>query len=185
MEDHHHHHRHHHHHHHHHQQQQNHHHQQHQHQHHFAVNDLRQVVNAPRTSHNTFPSMPPHPTAELFPGHRNLAPLPTPQHHQQHYEVMMFGRDIMPPSLHDFTSTPHDPAAAAAAAAPTMALPTPPAFDAEGAACIAGDPSTGRWPRQETLTLLEIRSRLDPKFKEANHKGPLWDEVSRYNIHSF
>ncbi|XP_059667487.1 trihelix transcription factor PTL [Cornus florida] len=38
----------------------------------------------------------------------------------------------------------------------------------------------GRWPRQETLTLLEIRSRLDPKFKEANHqKGPLWDEISR------
>ncbi|XP_020876095.1 trihelix transcription factor PTL isoform X2 [Arabidopsis lyrata subsp. lyrata] len=38
---------------------------------------------------------------------------------------------------------------------------------------------TGRWPRQETLTLLEIRSRLDHKFKEANQKGPLWDEVSR------
>ncbi|XP_073156876.1 trihelix transcription factor PTL-like isoform X2 [Henckelia pumila] len=37
----------------------------------------------------------------------------------------------------------------------------------------------GRWPRQETLTLLEIRSRLDSKFKEANQKGPLWDEVSR------
>lgn len=36
-----------------------------------------------------------------------------------------------------------------------------------------------RWPRQETLTLLEIRIRLDPKFKEANQKGPLWDEVSR------
>ncbi|XP_010543461.1 PREDICTED: trihelix transcription factor PTL [Tarenaya hassleriana] len=38
---------------------------------------------------------------------------------------------------------------------------------------------SGRWPRQETLTLLEIRSRLDHKFKEANQKGPLWDEVSR------
>ncbi|KAJ8641290.1 hypothetical protein MRB53_017984 [Persea americana] len=37
----------------------------------------------------------------------------------------------------------------------------------------------GRWPRQETLTLLEVRSLLDHKFKEANHKGPLWDEVSR------
>lgn len=37
-----------------------------------------------------------------------------------------------------------------------------------------------RWPRQETLTLLEIRSRLDSKFKEANQKKPLWDEVSRY-----
>lgn len=43
-----------------------------------------------------------------------------------------------------------------------------------------GDGGAGRWPRQETLTLLEIRSRLDPKFKEANQKGPLWDEVSRY-----
>lgn len=43
--------------------------------------------------------------------------------------------------------------------------------------------TTVRWPRQETLTLLEIRSRLDPCFKEAtssNHKAPLWDEISRY-----
>ncbi|MQM08744.1 hypothetical protein Taro_041598 [Colocasia esculenta] len=39
--------------------------------------------------------------------------------------------------------------------------------------------SHGRWPRQETLTLLEIRSRLDTKFKEAAQKAPLWDEVSR------
>ncbi|CAK7325309.1 unnamed protein product [Dovyalis caffra] len=39
--------------------------------------------------------------------------------------------------------------------------------------------NNSRWPRQETLTLLEIRSRLDPRFKEANQKGPLWDEVSR------
>ncbi|KAL8233512.1 hypothetical protein R6Q59_019612 [Mikania micrantha] len=39
-----------------------------------------------------------------------------------------------------------------------------------------------RWPRQETLTLLEIRSRLDHCFREAtssNHKAPLWDEISR------
>ncbi|CAA0818861.1 Trihelix transcription factor PTL [Striga hermonthica] len=42
-----------------------------------------------------------------------------------------------------------------------------------------GGSSGGRWQKQETLTLLEIRSRLDSKFKEANHKGPLWDEVSR------
>ncbi|KAL2323129.1 hypothetical protein Fmac_027508 [Flemingia macrophylla] len=149
----------------------------HQHQH-FNMNmnmsDLRQVVNGPRPAHNSFPSVPPHPTPEIFPGHhRNL----TPQQH--HYEVMMFGRDIMPPGLHDFASTTHDSAAATTIAA----IPTQPAttsgFDAEGAGCIGADPSTGRWPRQETLTLLEIRSRLDPKFKEANHKGPLWDEVSR------
>ena len=40
--------------------------------------------------------------------------------------------------------------------------------------------ANSRWPRQETLTLLEIRSRLDSKFKESNQKGPLWDQVSRY-----
>ncbi|KAJ6432988.1 hypothetical protein OIU84_020093 [Salix udensis] len=39
--------------------------------------------------------------------------------------------------------------------------------------------NNSRWPRQETLTLLEIRSMLDSRFKEANQKGPLWDEVSR------
>ncbi|KAF2581791.1 hypothetical protein F2Q68_00000096 [Brassica cretica] len=44
---------------------------------------------------------------------------------------------------------------------------------------LGGSGGTGRWPRQETLTLLEIRSRLDHKFKEANQKGPFWDEVSR------
>ncbi|KAK4792832.1 hypothetical protein SAY86_023267 [Trapa natans] len=42
-----------------------------------------------------------------------------------------------------------------------------------------GDGASARWPRQETLTLLEIRSRLDSRFREANQKGPLWDEVSR------
>ncbi|XP_022139187.1 trihelix transcription factor PTL-like, partial [Momordica charantia] len=39
--------------------------------------------------------------------------------------------------------------------------------------------ANSRWPRQETLTLLEIRSRLDSRFKESNQKGPLWDQVSR------
>ncbi|XP_050386076.1 trihelix transcription factor PTL-like [Argentina anserina] len=39
--------------------------------------------------------------------------------------------------------------------------------------------NNSRWPRQETLTLLEIRSSLDSRFKETNQKGPLWDEVSR------
>nr|GME18488.1 trihelix transcription factor PTL-like [Ipomoea batatas] len=53
-------------------------------------------------------------------------------------------------------------------------------MDIDAAAAGLGcDGGNGRWPRQETLTLLEIRSRLDPKFKEANQKGPLWDEVSR------
>ncbi|PON85113.1 TFIIB transcription factor [Trema orientale] len=39
--------------------------------------------------------------------------------------------------------------------------------------------NTSRWPRQETLTLLEIRSRLNSRFKDTNQKGPLWDQISR------
>ncbi|MTV28911.1 hypothetical protein FTX61_26600, partial [Nitriliruptoraceae bacterium ZYF776] len=36
-----------------------------------------------------------------------------------------------------------------------------------------------RWPRQETLALLQIRSDMDAAFRDSSLKGPLWDEVSR------
>lgn len=36
-----------------------------------------------------------------------------------------------------------------------------------------------RWPRQETLALLKIRSDMDVTFRDASLKGPLWEEVSR------
>ncbi|XP_073035570.1 trihelix transcription factor DF1-like [Primulina eburnea] len=36
-----------------------------------------------------------------------------------------------------------------------------------------------RWPRQETLALLKIRSDMDSVFRDSSLKGPLWDEVSR------
>ncbi|XP_010531649.2 PREDICTED: trihelix transcription factor GT-2-like [Tarenaya hassleriana] len=36
-----------------------------------------------------------------------------------------------------------------------------------------------RWPRQETLALLKIRSDMDIAFRDASVKGPLWGEVSR------
>ncbi|CAL9753436.1 unnamed protein product [Musa acuminata subsp. burmannicoides] len=36
-----------------------------------------------------------------------------------------------------------------------------------------------RWPRQETLALLKIRSEMDAAFRDATFKGPLWEEVSR------
>ncbi|CAL9153985.1 trihelix transcription factor PTL-like [Musa acuminata AAA Group] len=58
--------------------------------------------------------------------------------------------------------------------------PPPPAtecFEFSGGG--GGGGGQGRWPRQETLTLLEVRSRLDSSFREAARRGPLWDEVSR------
>lgn len=44
-----------------------------------------------------------------------------------------------------------------------------------------GDRNFGgnRWPRQETIALLKIRSEMDVTFRDASVKGPLWDEVSR------
>ncbi|CAN4118106.1 unnamed protein product [Withania somnifera] len=36
-----------------------------------------------------------------------------------------------------------------------------------------------RWPRQETLSLLKIRSDMNVVFKDSSLKGPLWEDVSR------
>ncbi|CAL5194180.1 unnamed protein product [Lathyrus oleraceus] len=161
-----------------------HHHEQHQHYGSNTITDLTQLISIGQrsTTTNHFP------TAELFPSgnHPNLAVTAT----QQQYEMMMFGRqvaDIMPRSLHDFVSR-DSPAVAATATTTTTSASTPSlsgTLEAETTGCIGGgggsivDASTGRWPRQETLTLLEIRSRLDPQFKEATQKGPLWDQLSR------
>lgn len=40
-----------------------------------------------------------------------------------------------------------------------------------------------RWPRQESLALLKIRSDMDAVFRDSSLKGPLWDEVSRYSLY--
>ncbi|KAH9611106.1 hypothetical protein KSS87_001282 [Heliosperma pusillum] len=44
-----------------------------------------------------------------------------------------------------------------------------------------GDRSTGgnRWPKQETLALLKIRSDMDAVFRDSTLKGPLWEDISR------
>lgn len=42
-----------------------------------------------------------------------------------------------------------------------------------------GSSGCNRWPRQETLALLQIRSGMDVAFRDASPKGPLWEEVSR------
>ncbi|KAL8152904.1 hypothetical protein V2J09_010664 [Rumex salicifolius] len=143
-----------------------------QHHHHYDgdMTDLRQFFTTAPT-HN-FPPPPPPTTAShqaLFSS--AFSPL------TQHYDVSMMlamGAHALPGgggssssiniNAHGFRSN-----------APTPTITTSGSYDVD-----AGDGgATARWPRQETLTLLEVRSRLDPKFKEANHKGPLWDELSR------
>ncbi|CAM6026859.1 unnamed protein product [Sphagnum balticum] len=36
-----------------------------------------------------------------------------------------------------------------------------------------------RWPRQETLLLIKIRSEMDSNFRDSGLKGPLWEDVAR------
>ncbi|KAG7593759.1 SANT/Myb domain [Arabidopsis thaliana x Arabidopsis arenosa] len=44
----------------------------------------------------------------------------------------------------------------------------------------SGSSSSGnRWPREETLALLRIRSDMDSTFRDATLKAPLWEHVSR------
>ncbi|KAM5559573.1 trihelix transcription factor PTL [Rosa sericea] len=159
----------------------------------YGLGDLRQLMNGTGRSH--FPAI--QTPTELFPSsHHHRPQLLAPAHHhhqqqQQHpYEIMMMGRlhtahDIMPRGIHEFRSADSAGGCGGGGActnntvAATSSLSGGGGLEAEGGACLGGDGGSGRWPRQETLTLLEIRSRLDYKFKEANQKGPLWDEVSR------
>lgn len=47
----------------------------------------------------------------------------------------------------------------------------------------AGDAGAGgsgsRWPREETVALIRIRSEMDAAFRNAALKAPVWEEVSR------
>ncbi|KAI8014798.1 Trihelix transcription factor PTL [Camellia lanceoleosa] len=125
----------------------------------YGIPDLRQYMNA----RNHFPAIPPPP--DLFSGHRNLTE--THHHHHHPYDMVM-----VPRSLHHHEFPSDSTTTTAAAASVEMEVGGGGGFGVDGG-------GTGRWPRQETLTLLEVRSKLDSKFKEANQKGPLWDEVSR------
>lgn len=174
--------------------------------HEYGMADLRQLMNGRSSHHFPAAAIPPQPTTttELFStaaAHRvGLSA------GQQPYDMMMMaagGRQLVLPAheinmpragggLHHHHHHHHshhefrcDSAGNtnSTASMTTVNNSAPSSLSAGGgleADTVGGDGGTGRWPRQETLTLLEIRSRLDFKFKEANQKGPLWDEVSRY-----
>lgn len=42
-----------------------------------------------------------------------------------------------------------------------------------------GGEGGNRWPRDETLALLRIRSDMNLAFRDSTLKAPLWSEVSR------
>ncbi|CAI9760621.1 unnamed protein product [Fraxinus pennsylvanica] len=136
----------------------------------YLMADLRQCING----RALFPPIS-HPP-DLLSGHSGFTPT-------QHYDMLMVPRGLHQEFLSDSTtSASFNISKTASTGAASSIGAGVGGFDMEAVGLNgggSGDMGTGRWPRQETLTLLEIRSRLDPKFKEANQKGPLWDEVSR------
>ncbi|XP_038977381.1 trihelix transcription factor GTL1 isoform X2 [Phoenix dactylifera] len=58
-------------------------------------------------------------------------------------------------------------------------FPDDEALVAAGEEVERGGATGNRWPRQETLALLKIRSEMDAAFRDATLKGPLWEDVSR------
>ncbi|KAM3711521.1 hypothetical protein ACJW31_01G114400 [Castanea mollissima] len=79
------------------------------------------------------------------------------------------------------TTSAHDVSAAAAAEVGGGLGGSTSGEDDKGRGDELSDRSFGgnRWPRQETLALLKIRSDMDVAFKDASVKGPLWEDVSR------
>ena len=54
------------------------------------------------------------------------------------------------------------------------------ADDGGGLGGSSSSSSGNRWPREETLALLRIRSEMDSTFRDATLKAPLWEHVSRF-----
>lgn len=131
----------------------------------YGVPDLQQFISRAAASPAQFAPYAPPPQLSPELSHRHSA---TAEQHQQqaHYEMLVMGRhvDLLHRHQHQEQFNSDSTTTTASAGANN--------FD-------GGDGSSARWPRQETLTLLEIRSRLDHKFKESNQKSPLWDQVAR------
>ncbi|KAJ8424150.1 hypothetical protein Cgig2_009149 [Carnegiea gigantea] len=131
----------------------------------YGISDLRQFISRAAASPAQFAPYAPPPQLPPELSHRHSA---TTVKHQQlaHYEMLVVSRhvDVLHHHQHQEQFNSDSTTTTATAAATN--------FDGRDGSC-------ARWPRQETLTLLEVRSRLDHKFKESNQKSPLWDQVAR------
>ncbi|CAN6238807.1 unnamed protein product [Urochloa humidicola] len=69
---------------------------------------------------------------------------------------------------------------AGASAAASLQDDDMPADACGGGAGASGSGSGGqRWPREETLALIRIRTEMDADFRNAPLKAPLWEDVAR------
>jgi hypothetical protein len=66
-----------------------------------------------------------------------------------------------------------------AAAAASLQDDDVPADVGAGGAGASGSGGGHRWPREETLALIRIRTEMDADFRIAPLKAPLWEDVAR------
>ncbi|PUZ76809.1 hypothetical protein GQ55_1G320000 [Panicum hallii var. hallii] len=66
-----------------------------------------------------------------------------------------------------------------AAAAASLQDDDVPADVGAGGAGASGSGGGHRWPREETLALIRIRTEMDADFRNAPLKAPLWEDVAR------
>ncbi|CDY11266.1 BnaA03g01020D [Brassica napus] len=145
----------------------------------YGIPELRQLMEGEgRTTTTASPSTSHFPSDFFGFNLTPAAPPPPPQHHRLHQFTINQEMGFLPHGIHGLGG-----GSSTAGNNSNLNMSTSGGgvgfsgfLDGGG---LGGSGGTGRWPRQETLTLLEIRSRLDHKFKEANQKGPFWDEVSR------
>jgi hypothetical protein len=52
-------------------------------------------------------------------------------------------------------------------------------FGGTGAAGASGSGGSNRWPREEAVALIRIRSEMDAAFRNAPLKAPLWEDAAR------
>ncbi|XP_019428495.1 PREDICTED: trihelix transcription factor GT-2-like [Lupinus angustifolius] len=166
--------------------------------------DLRRLISSSRTTHfNTTthlhqppPPLPPPPYDPnimvgdvFFPPRSSFTHFNHYHHHHHNHDFYNSSSTLNHTSTNTNTisATPTVAAtasdyAAAAATAPFCSVENNTAAEK---GWLGFDPGNNRWPRQETLSLLEIRSRLDSKFRENNLKAPLWNEISRIMAEEF
>ncbi|KAL2610082.1 hypothetical protein R1flu_028655 [Riccia fluitans] len=142
------------------------HHQQHHHQQHQQHHHPQQHPQHPQHSQHA-QQHPQHP--QQHPQHPHHAQL---QQQQQQQQMVQQQLGLGPDS-------PEAPSPVASRPSPTSYKQRESLGDDDGGEEEGRGAGGNRWPRQETLALIKIRSEMDANFRDSGLKGPLWEDVSR------
>ncbi|XP_062219791.1 trihelix transcription factor DF1-like isoform X2 [Phragmites australis] len=102
-------------------------------------------------------------------------PLPTPTEPVSVISIPRPPMQLQPAGTSTFEELPADGPGGSAAGNLQDDMPT----DVGASGAKASGSGGNRWPREETLALIGIRSEMDADFRNAPLKAPLWEDVAR------